>query len=236
MKKYLLVLAFLILPATTFAANTATPNTYSASTDTIAVHADSGVTAVAFQTAADGGNNSGSRVTGTHTVAVIQDGTGNPVFGLWVTPQGLFEDWYTAFTDGHDFHILFFTTAHPDTNDVCLTDTTQYTSTDFGAYATMYDYCAANALTNITVTHSSGGGGDPAPTGVAALIATASTTFIADLGFNWSNVIALMKSQMLIVMGTGLGVLRLMLPYVIALIIIGAIVYFIYRAFRFFKH
>jgi hypothetical protein len=69
-----------------------------------------------------------------------------------------------------------------------------------------------------------------------AIIATASSTFLAALGFNWASVILFMKDLLLLVIGSGLGLLESMLPYIIALVIIGAIVYFLYRAFRFFRH
>jgi hypothetical protein len=68
------------------------------------------------------------------------------------------------------------------------------------------------------------------------VITTASSTFTTAMGFNWSDVVAYMKTLLLLVIGSGLGLLQVLLPYIIALVIISAIVYFLYRAFRFFKH
>jgi hypothetical protein len=67
------------------------------------------------------------------------------------------------------------------------------------------------------------------------IINTASTTFTTSMGFNWGEVVTYMKTLLLLVIGTGLGLLETMLPYIIALVVIGAIVYFLYRAFRFFR-
>ena len=68
------------------------------------------------------------------------------------------------------------------------------------------------------------------------VISNASSTFTSAVGFNWSDVVTFMKSLLLLVIGSGLGLLETLLPYIIALITIGAIVYFLYRAFRFFRH
>lgn len=71
---------------------------------------------------------------------------------------------------------------------------------------------------------------------VDTIISNASSTFTGAVGFNWADVVGFMKSLLLLVMGSGLGLLETLLPYIIALITIGAIVYFLYRAFRFFRH
>jgi len=68
------------------------------------------------------------------------------------------------------------------------------------------------------------------------IVNNASTTFSNAVGFQWNDVIVWMKSLLLLVIGSGLGLLQILLPYIIALIVIGAIVYFLYRAFRFFRH
>ncbi len=68
------------------------------------------------------------------------------------------------------------------------------------------------------------------------IIANASSTFTGAVGFNWSDVTTFMKSLLLLVIGSGLGLLETLLPYIIALVTISAIVYFLYRAFRFFRH
>jgi hypothetical protein len=68
------------------------------------------------------------------------------------------------------------------------------------------------------------------------IITNASTTFTTAVGFEWADVIDYMKTLLLLVMGSGLGLLQILMPYIIALVVIGAIVYFLYRAFRFFRH
>ena len=68
------------------------------------------------------------------------------------------------------------------------------------------------------------------------LITTASSTFTTALGFNWSDVTAYMSSLLSLVLGTGLGLLQTLMPYIVGLVFIGAVVYFVYRAFRFFRH
>ena len=68
------------------------------------------------------------------------------------------------------------------------------------------------------------------------IISKASSTFTSAVGFNWADVVSFMKSLLLLVIGSGLGLLQVLLPYIIALVTISAIVYFLYRAFRFFRH
>ena len=68
------------------------------------------------------------------------------------------------------------------------------------------------------------------------IISNASSTFSTAVGFTWADTITYMKSLLLLIIGSGLGLLQVLLPYIIALVIISAIVYFIYRAFRFFRH
>jgi len=68
------------------------------------------------------------------------------------------------------------------------------------------------------------------------IITNASSTFSTAVGFTWADTITYMKSLLLLIIGSGLGLLQVLLPYIIALVIISAIVYFIYRAFRFFRH
>lgn len=68
------------------------------------------------------------------------------------------------------------------------------------------------------------------------LIETASTTFAGTTGFGWGEVITFMGTLVKLVIGTGLGVLQSMLPWILALVVISAVVYFLYRAFKFFRH
>jgi len=68
------------------------------------------------------------------------------------------------------------------------------------------------------------------------VIANASSTFSTATGFGWGEVVTYMKSLLMLVIGSGLGLLQTLMPYIIALVVISAIVYFVYRAFRFFRH
>lgn len=68
------------------------------------------------------------------------------------------------------------------------------------------------------------------------IVATASTTFNTTTGFTISSVVDWMGDLLKLVLGTGLAVLESLIPWIIALVAIGAVVYFLYRAFRFFKH
>ena len=53
---------------------------------------------------------------------------------------------------------------------------------------------------------------------------------------NLGSLLSYTKSLFLAVIGSGLGVLFVLMPYVIGLIVIGSIVYFVYRAFRGYKY
>jgi hypothetical protein len=68
------------------------------------------------------------------------------------------------------------------------------------------------------------------------LIGTATTTFQTTTGVSYSDVVAFMATQLKLVLGSGLGLLQALMPWIIALVVIGAVVYFVYRAFRFFRH
>jgi len=65
---------------------------------------------------------------------------------------------------------------------------------------------------------------------------TASTTLSTTLGFGFSELLEFLTAQLLFVIGLGLALFQYMLPYIAGLVLIGAIVYFVYRAFRFFRH
>lgn len=69
-----------------------------------------------------------------------------------------------------------------------------------------------------------------------ALIATSSTGFSNAFGISITDVVTFMKNWLLYVIGAGFGLLQALMPYIIGLIVIGAIVYFLFRAFRFFRH
>lgn len=68
------------------------------------------------------------------------------------------------------------------------------------------------------------------------IISNASSTFTTAFGFDYGDVVDFMVTWLKTVIGSGLGVLQELLPYIVGVAIISAIVYFLYRAFRFFKH
>jgi len=68
------------------------------------------------------------------------------------------------------------------------------------------------------------------------IIDTASTTFETTTGFTLASVVDFMGTLIITVIGTGLGVLQALLPWILALVAIGAVVYLVYRAFQFFRH
>ncbi len=68
------------------------------------------------------------------------------------------------------------------------------------------------------------------------LISSSTSAFQTAFGISFSDVTAFMATWLLSIIGAGLGVLQQLMPYIIGLAVIGAIVYFLYRAFRFFRH
>lgn len=68
------------------------------------------------------------------------------------------------------------------------------------------------------------------------IIDSATTTFASTTGFTLASVVDFMSDLIQLVIGTGLGVLQQLLPWILALTAIGAVIYLLYRAFRFFKH
>jgi len=69
-----------------------------------------------------------------------------------------------------------------------------------------------------------------------AIIENATSTFAATTGFTLASVVDFMSDMIKLVIGTGLGVLQALLPWILALVAIGAVVYLLYRAFSFFRH
>jgi len=69
-----------------------------------------------------------------------------------------------------------------------------------------------------------------------ALIATSTAGFLTAFGISLSDLIDFMKNWLLYIIGAGLGVLQSLMPYIVGLVVIGAIIYFLFRAFRFFRH
>lgn len=68
------------------------------------------------------------------------------------------------------------------------------------------------------------------------IVDTASTTFYTTTGFTLASVVDFMSDLIQLVIGTGLGVLQALLPWILALVAIGAVVYLLFRAFSFFRH
>jgi hypothetical protein len=77
----------------------------------------------------------------------------------------------------------------------------------------------------------------PPTNGMDTLITTASTGFSTTTGFSISDVVTWAGDNLIkLFIGSGLSVLYNLRYWIVALIVIGAIVYFAYRAMRFFKH
>jgi len=68
------------------------------------------------------------------------------------------------------------------------------------------------------------------------IVDTATTTFQTTTGISLDSVVDYMSDLITLVIGTGLGVLQNLLPWILALVAIGAVVWFLYRAFKFFRH
>lgn len=72
---------------------------------------------------------------------------------------------------------------------------------------------------------------------MGALITTAETGFASTTGFAVSDVVTWTGTNLLdLFIGSGLSVLYELRYWIVALVIIAAIVYFAYRAFQFFRH
>jgi len=69
-----------------------------------------------------------------------------------------------------------------------------------------------------------------------SLINTATSTFETTTGFTYADVVTWMGDLLKLVLGSGLGLLSELMGWIIALVVISAIVYFLYRAFHFFRH
>ncbi len=69
------------------------------------------------------------------------------------------------------------------------------------------------------------------------LITTASTGFASTTGFSVGSVVTWAGDNLIkLFIGSGLAVLYELRYWIVALVIIAAIVYFAYRAFQFFRH
>ncbi len=69
------------------------------------------------------------------------------------------------------------------------------------------------------------------------LITTASNGFASTTGFSIADVVTWSGDNLIkLFIGSGLAVLYNLRYWIVALVVIAAIIYFAYRAFRFFKH
>ena len=69
------------------------------------------------------------------------------------------------------------------------------------------------------------------------IVANATSTFMTTTGFQVSDVVTWSGDNLIkLFIGSGLGLLYELRGWIVALVIIAAIVYFAYRAFRFFRH
>jgi len=67
------------------------------------------------------------------------------------------------------------------------------------------------------------------------IISNATSTFNTTTGFELSAVVDWMSSLLLLILGSGLGLLQALMPWIVALALISGVVYFLYRAFAFFR-
>jgi hypothetical protein len=68
------------------------------------------------------------------------------------------------------------------------------------------------------------------------LITTANNSLADSLDITFSDAVDWLSVILLFIIGSWLGLLNPLLPWVIALVVISAIVYFLYRTFRYFNH
>lgn len=67
---------------------------------------------------------------------------------------------------------------------------------------------------------------------MSTIISNASTSLLGAVGVSNDDIVGIMWSMASIILGTGLGILSAVLPYVLSLVVIASIVYFLYRGFR----
>jgi len=68
------------------------------------------------------------------------------------------------------------------------------------------------------------------------IINSATSTFLTTTGFSLDSVVDFMTTQITLVIGSGLGLLQNLMPWIVALALIGGVVWFLFRAFQFFRH
>jgi len=73
-------------------------------------------------------------------------------------------------------------------------------------------------------------------TTVGSMISSSSESIIGTFGLSITSYVNFMGTFVKQILGAGLGVLQALMPWIIAVVVISAIIYFLYRAFRFFRH
>lgn len=69
------------------------------------------------------------------------------------------------------------------------------------------------------------------------IINTATSSFETTTGFSFADTVTWVGDNLIkLFIGSGIGVLDALKYWIVALVVIGAIVYFAYRAFRFFRN
>ena len=72
---------------------------------------------------------------------------------------------------------------------------------------------------------------------MGSMLSSATSTFMTTTGFDVGDVVTWAGDNLIkLFIGSGLAVLYELRGWIVALVMIGAIVYFAYRAFRFFRH
>lgn len=96
--------------------------------------------------------------------------------------------------------------------------------------ASTYSNCISTGTYTAVGTFST-----PGPSGVTGSISTANDTFLTTTGVSVSEPVSYMKKQVLLVVGTGMAVFKYMLAWLLALTVISALVYYLFRGFGFFS-
>ncbi len=203
------VVGLLLGPSLAFASSV-NPQTFTAGSDTINISLTNGQAFLSFQT--DGTTNWNGCSTSTGQPC---DGGGDYTAGITdeIGDIGSLTDMLGT------FHILIGTNAWKTACEGSDIATCQGTS---------------GYLSDITMVYDTGGGGSNA---FIEQLAAATSTFSGTTGIDIGEVIAWSGNNLIkLFIGSGLAVLFLMRGWIVALVVIGAIVYFAYRAFRFFRH
>ena len=105
-------------------------------------------------------------------------------------------------------------------------------------FATISDAQASlSYISTATFTWNVSSGGGSSDSAFMTQLANATSTFQSTTGFDIAGVVAWSGDNLIkLFIGSGLAVLLALRGWIVALVVIGSIVYFAYRAFRFFRH